>query len=90
MKKIRKSVQEIIDNMEKTMVSTVKFYRDMQVDEMYAEKYSDKNLELELKSMAKAYNMLLANQYNVIGNISKLVWYYETIIESEKKQLTDN
>lgn len=84
MKKIKKSTQEIIDNMEKTMVSTVKFYRDMQEDEIYAEKYSEENLKMEIKSMAKAYNMLLANQYHVLGNISKLIWYYETIIESEK------
>jgi len=85
MREINKSVQEIIDNMEKTMVSTVKFYRDMQTDEIYAKKYSEENLELEIKSMAKAYNMLLANQYHVIGNIIELIWYYETIIESEKR-----
>jgi hypothetical protein len=84
MKKIKKATQEIIDNMEKTMVSTVKFYRDMQEDEIYAKKYSDENLKLEIESMAKAYNMLLANQYNILGNISKLVWYYETMIEVEK------
>lgn len=84
MAKIKKAVQEIITNMELTMVSTVKFYRDMQEDEIYAEKYSEENLKAEIRSMAKAYNMLLANQYNVIGDISRLVWYYETMLEVQK------
>jgi hypothetical protein len=80
MKKIKKATREIIENMEETILSTIKFYRDMQTDETYAEKYSEENLRKEVETMAKAYNMLLVNQYNILSPISKHICVYETMI----------
>jgi hypothetical protein len=84
MAKIKKATKEIIENMEETILSTIKFYRDMQTDETYAVKYSEENLRKEVETMAKAYNMLLANQYNVMSPISKHVCVYESMIAVRK------
>jgi hypothetical protein len=89
MKKIKKATREIIENMEETILSTIKFYREMQEDEYYMEKYSDENLRKEVESMAKAYNMLLANQYNVLSPISKHVCVYESMIALRKYPMNE-
>jgi hypothetical protein len=84
MKKINKKTQEIVDNMNKEMLNTYKFYKDMQKgNDEYSEKYSDKNLEIELKTMAKVFNSLLVSQYGltnhtIAGNI--WVWDCEVLV----------
>lgn len=79
------TLKKLVLSMQEQMIQTVNFYREMQTDSIYSEKYSDINLKIDLKNKAKAYNELIVNQFNSRESyISLYLCVYETIIESRR------